>query len=78
MTEHKFRSIYNLGYGDAVYEHRKNKKATWPITIALILITAVVAFWVGRVSMENKVSSEYEAGFDAGVREGTTNWGEWR
>ena len=78
MNEHKFKSIYNLGYGDAMYEHRKNKKATWPITIALILITAVVAFWVGRVSMENKVSSEYEEGFKAGVREGTTQWEEWK
>lgn len=78
MNENKFKSIYNLGYGDAVYEHRKNKKAIWPITIALILITAVVAFWAGRVSIENKVSSEYEAGFKAGVREGTTQWEEWK
>ena len=78
MNENKFKSIYNLGYGDAMYEHRKSRKTTWPITIALILTTAVVAFWIGRVSMENKVSSEYEAGFDAGMREGTTNWGEWR
>ena len=53
-------------------------KATWLITAALILMTAVVAFWAGRVSVENKVSSEYEAGFDAGVREGTTQWEEWR
>ena len=61
-----------------MYEHRKSRKTTWTITIALILITAVVAFWGGRISMKNKVSSEYEAGFDAGMREGTTNWGEWR
>ena len=53
-------------------------KATWPITVALILLIAVLAFQAGRMSVENKVSSEYEAGFDAGVREGTTNWGEWR
>ena len=78
MSEHQFKSIYNLGYGDAMYEHRKSRKTTWPITIALILTTAVVAFWAGRMSVENKVSSEYEAGFDAGMREGTTNWGEWR
>ena len=78
MNESKFKSIYNLGYGDAVYEHRKNKKATWPITIALILITAVVAFWVGRISMKTKVSLEYEEGFKAGVREGTTQWEEWK
>ena len=78
MNESKFKSIYNLGYGDAVYEHRKNKKATWPITIALILLTAVVAFWAGRMSMKTKVSSEYEAGFDAGIREGTTQWEEWK
>lgn len=78
MKEHQFKGIYNLGYGDAAYEHRKNKKATWPITVTLILLTAVVAFWVGRVSVENKVSSEYEKGFKAGVREGTTQWEEWR
>ena len=59
-------------------EHRKNKKATWPITVALILLIAVVAFQAGRMSVENKVSSEYEAGFDAGVREGTTQWEEWK
>lgn len=53
-------------------------KATWLITAALILMTVVIAFWVGRVSVENKVSSEYEKGFKAGVREGTTQWEEWR
>ena len=78
MNENKFKSIYNLGYGDAMYEHHKSRKKTWPITIALILITAVVAFWAGRMSMKNKVSLEYEAGFDAGVREGTTQWEEWK
>ena len=78
MKEHQFKGIYNLGYGDAAYEHRKNKKATWPITVTLILLTAVVAFWVGRVSVENKVSSEYEKGFKAGVRESTTQWEEWK
>ena len=61
-----------------MYEHRKSRKTTWPITIALILTTAVVAFWIGRVSMENKVSSEYEEGFKAGIREGTTQWEEWK
>lgn len=78
MKEHQFKGIYNLGYGDAAYEHRKNKKATWPITVTLILITATIAFWAGRISVENKVSSEYEKGFKAGVREGTTQWEEWR
>ena len=61
-----------------MYEHRKSRKTTWPITIALILTTAVVAFWIGRVSMENKASSEYEEGFKAGIREGTTQWEEWK
>lgn len=56
----------------------KNRKTTWLTTIALILITAVIAFWTGRMSVENKVSSEYEAGFDAGMREGTTQWEEWK
>ena len=53
-------------------------KATWPITDALILLLAVLAFQAGRMSVENKISSEYEAGFDAGVREGTTQWEEWK
>ena len=53
-------------------------KATWPITVALILLIAILAFQAGRMSVENKVSSEYEAGFDAGVREGTTQWEEWK
>lgn len=78
MNEHQVKGIYNLGYGDAMYEHRKNRKTTWPITIALILITAVIAFRAGRMSMKTKVSSEYEAGFKAGVREGTTQWEEWK
>ena len=56
MSEHQFKSIYNLGYGDAMYEHRKSRKTTWPITIALILTTAIVAFWLGRVSTDNKAS----------------------
>lgn len=78
MNENKFKSIYDLGCGDAAYGRRKNKKATWPTTVALVLITAVVAFWAGRMSVENKVSSEYGAGFEAGVREGTTQWEEWK
>ena len=78
MNEHQFKGTYNLGYGDAMYEHRKSRITTWTITIAIILTTAVVAFWIGRVSMENKVSSEYEEGFKAGIREGTTQWEEWK
>lgn len=78
MSEHQFRSIYDLGYGDAMCENRKNRKAVRLMTVALVLVTAVLAFWAGRVSMENEVSSEYEAGFDAGVREGTTRWEEWK
>ena len=78
MNEHQFKGTYNLGYGDAMYEHRKNRKTTWPITITLILITAVIAFWIGRMSMKTKVSSEYEEGFKAGVCEGTTQWEEWK
>ena len=78
MNEHQFKGTYNLGYGDAMYEHHKSRKKTWTITIALFLITAVAAFWAGRISVENKVSSEYEAGFKAGVREGTTQWEEWK
>ena len=78
MSEHQFKSIYNLGYGDAAYEHAKRGKATRLMAVGLVLLTAVLAFWAGRRSMKSAVSSAYEAGFDAGVREGTTQWGEWR
>ena len=78
MSEHQFKSIYNLGYGDAVYETHKNKKIEWTITIALGLIAAVVTFWAGRMSMQTKVTEAYNDGFEAGVREGATQWGEWK
>lgn len=78
MNEHKFRSVYSLGYGDAMRENRKSGKAARTIAVAIVVMTAVVAFWAGRVSVENRVSSEYGAGFDAGVREGTTQWEEWK
>ena len=75
MSEHQFKSIYNLGYGDALYEHRKR---TWPMTLGLVIIAAVVTFWAGRMSMQTKVTEAYNDGFEAGVREGTTQWGEWK
>ena len=78
MSEHQFKGIYNLGYGDAAYEHAKRRKATRPVAVGLVLLTAVLAFWAGRRSMRPTVSSAYETGFDAGVRETTTNWGEWQ
>ena len=78
MSEHQFRGIYNLGYGDAVYEHAKGRKAARQMAVGLVLLTAVLAFWAGRWSVKPRVSSAYEAGFDAGVREGTTQWEEWR
>lgn len=78
MSEHQFNGIYNLGYGDAAYEHIKSRKATRTMAVGLVLLTAILAFWAGRRSVKPTVSSAYEAGFDAGVREGTTQWGEWR
>ena len=79
MIEHPFKSICNLGYGDAAYEHAGSRKAARPMAVGrLVLLTAVLAFWAGRWSMRPTVSSAYEAGFDAGVREGTTQWEEWR
>lgn len=78
MSEHQFKGIYNLGYGDAAYEHIKSRKATRTMAVGLVLLTAALAFWAGRRSMKPTVSSAYEAGFDAGVREGSTNWGEWK
>ena len=78
MSEHQFKGIYNLGYGDAAYEHAKSRKATRTMAVGLVLLTAILAFWAGRQSMKPTVSSAYEAGFEAGVREGSTNWGEWK
>ena len=78
MGEHQFKGIYNLGYGDAAYEHAKSKKATRPITVGLVLLTTILAFWTGRRSMRQKVTEAYDNGFEAGVREGTTQWGEWK
>lgn len=78
MSEHQFKGIYNLGYGDAVYENHKNKKGEWLITIAFGLVAVVVTFWAGRASMYSKVTEAYNDGFEAGVREGTTQWGEWK
>ena len=78
MSEHQFKGIYNLGYGDAAYEHVKSRKATRTMAVGLVLLTAILAFWAGRRSVKPTVSSAYEAGFEAGVREGSTNWGEWK
>ena len=78
MIEHQFKGIYNLGYGDAAYEIAKGRKAARPMAVGLVLLTAVLAFRAGRWSMKPRVSSAYEAGFEAGVREGTTNWEEWK
>ena len=78
MSEHQFKGIYNLGYGDAAYEHVKSRKATRTMAVGLVLLTAILALWAGRQSMKPTVSSAYEAGFEAGVREGSTNWGEWK
>ena len=78
MSEHQFKSIYNLGYGDAAYEHAKSRKAERQMAVVLVLLTAALAFWAGRRSMRPTVSSAYEAGFSAGVREGTTQWEEWK
>ena len=69
MSEHQFKSIYLLGYGDAVCEHRRK---TWPKAAVIGLIIAIIAFWAGRASMRSVVTSAYEDGFDAGWREKTT------
>ena len=78
MSEHQFKGIYNLGYGDAVYEHAKSRKAARPMVVGLVLLTAILAFRAGRWSTEQKVTEAYDDGFEAGVREGTTQWGEWK
>ena len=78
MSEHQFKGIYNLGYGDAAYEHAKSRKAARMMAVGLVLLTAILAFRAGRWSTEQKVTEAYEDGFEAGVREGTTQWGEWK
>ena len=78
MGEHQFKGICNLGYGDAACEHTGSRKAARQVAVVLVLLTAALAFWAGRRSMRPTVSSAYEAGFDAGVREGTTQWEEWK
>ena len=78
MSERQFKGIYNLGYGDATYEHVKSREAARPMAVGLVLLTAILAFWAGRWPMEQKVTEAYEDGFEAGVREGTTQWGEWK
>ena len=78
MNERQFRNIYWLGYGDAVAESRGKG---WTATLAVLLAlaaAAALAFWAGRASMRPRVALAYEAGFDAGVAEGTTKWGEWK
>ena len=76
MSEHQFRNINWLGYGDAMAE--TGRRRTWPETAVIIVIVATLAFWAGRVSMKSRVASAYEAGFEAGTAEGSTNWEDWK
>ena len=75
MSEHQFKNAYWLGYGDAMAE--AGRKRLWP-KVAVVIVVAILAFWVGRVSMRPRVALAYEAGFDAGVAERTTTWSEWK
>lgn len=75
MEENQFKNIYRLGYGDAMAE---TSGRTWPKTTIIVVIVAALAFWAGRASTRSKVTSAYEAGFEAGTAEGSTNWEEWR
>lgn len=78
MSEHQFKGIYNLGCGDTAYELAKGGKAARPMAVGIVLLTAILAFRAGRWSTEQKVTEAYDNGFETGVREGTTQWGEWR
>ena len=55
-----------------------SRRRTWPKTAVIVVVVAALAFWAGRVSMKSRVASAYEAGFEAGTAEGSTNWEEWR
>ena len=76
MSEHQFKSIYWIGYGDAMAE--AGGKRLWPKVAVVIVATAILAFWAGRASMRSRGALAYEAGFDAGVAEKTTTWSEWK
>ena len=75
MSEHQFKNAYWLGYGDAMAE--AGRKRLWP-KVTVVIVVAVLAFWAGRMSMKARVALAYDAGFDAGVAEETTKWGEWK
>ena len=75
MGENQFKNIYWLGYGDAMAE--AGRKRLWP-KVAVVIVVAALAFWAGRASMKSRVASAYEAGFEAGTAEGSTNWEEWK
>ena len=77
MSEHQFNSIYRLGYGDAMAEAGRRRKS-WPKTAILLLIVALLAFLAGRASMKPAVSSAFDAGFEAGMKEKSIHWEEWR
>ena len=76
MSEHQFKSIYWIGYGDAMAE--AGRKRLWPKVAVVIVAAAARAFWAGRESRRSRVALAYEAGFDAGVAEKTTTWSEWK
>lgn len=76
MSEHQFQSIYRLGHGDAMAEAGGRKP--WPKTALLLLVVAILAFLAGRASMKSAVSSAFDAGFEAGMKEKSIHWEEWR
>lgn len=75
MSEHQFQSIYRLGYGDAMAEAGRRKP--WSKT-AILVIVALLAFLAGRASMKPAISSAFDAGFEAGMKEKSIHWEEWR
>lgn len=76
MSEHQFQSIYRLGYGDAMAEAGRRKP--WPKTMLLVLVVAILAFLAGRASMKPRIASAFEAGVEAGMKEKSIHWEEWR
>ena len=78
MSEHQFKSIYWIGYGDALAESRRKGWTVYLAILFALVATAALAFWAGRASMRSRVALAYDAGFDAGVAEKTTTWSEWK
>lgn len=63
-----------------IVEETREPETEFPWVLALPLLAAALAVGIaiGRVSMRDEVARAYDAGFDAGAKDATSEWGEWR